>query len=115
MTYARHVMEKVDTRGFFEVLFDFGFRHFIAVRLAGVIYGLLLAVGALYALIWIVGAFQVSVLYGLLTLLVLAPLGFILYAMIARVYLEIVIALVRVAENTGEILTLLRQKANPEA
>ncbi len=104
-------MEKVEPTSFLGALFDFSFRHFIAVRLAGLIYGLALAVGAIYALIAIAGAFQASTGYGLLTLVVLAPLGFILYAIVARVYLEIVIALVRVAENTGEILASLRQRS----
>ena len=47
---------------------------------------------------------------GVLTLLVLAPLGFLLYAVAVRVGLEALVSLIRIAENTREIRDALRKE-----
>ena len=46
----------------------------------------------------------------LFTLLVLAPLGFLLYAVAVRVGLEALVSLIRIAENTREIRDALRKE-----
>ncbi|GGM92536.1 hypothetical protein GCM10007092_02040 [Thermus composti] len=100
----------MDAKGFFQALLDFSFEHFVTVRLVGVIYALALAAGVVYALIAVVGAFETSPGFGVLTLLILAPLGLFLYAVAVRVALEATVALLRVAENTREIRDLLKEK-----
>ncbi len=109
MEVNRSELER-QAKGFFQALFDFSFQHFIAIRLTGVIYVLALLVGVIWSLNNIARAFEVSSGYGVFTLLVLAPLGFLLYAIAVRVLLEMVIALVQVAENTRAILEALHQQ-----
>jgi len=45
-----------------------------------------------------------------LRLVVLAPLGFLLYAIWVRILLEASVSLIRVAQNTSDILEELRKK-----
>jgi signal transduction histidine kinase len=88
-------------RGFFKSLFDFSFSSFITVRLIKVIYALFIAGSALFALAFVASAFRASALFGLFMLLIVAPVLFFFYVIIARVYLELVVAIFRIAENTS--------------
>ncbi len=91
-------------RGFFSSLFDFSFSSFVTVRLIKVIYALFIAGSGFFALLFVVTAFARSTLFGLFVLLIGAPVIFFLYVILARVYLELVVAIFRIAENTS-ILT----------
>lgn len=88
-------------RGFFASLFDFSFSSFVTVRLIKVIYALFIAGSAVFALLFVASAFQASVLFGLFVLLIVAPVLFFFYVILARVYLELVVAIFRIAENTS--------------
>ncbi len=88
-------------RGFFKSLFDFSFSSFVTVRLIKVIYALFIAGSALLALVFVASSFRASVFAGLFTLLIIAPVLFFLYVILARVYLELVVAIFRIAENTS--------------
>jgi len=88
-------------RGFFQSLFDFSFSSFITIRLIKVIYALFIAASAFFALILVAGAFSASAVLGLLALLIAAPVLFFFYVILARVYLELVVAIFRIAENTS--------------
>jgi small-conductance mechanosensitive channel len=100
-------------QGFFQALFDLSFRRFITLRLTGILYAIAaiaLALGGLYALGWSLAGFGESLGQGLLRLVVLAPLGFLLYAIWVRILLEASVSLIRVAQNTSDILEELRKK-----
>lgn len=92
------------SESFFAALFDFSFRHMIAPRIAGILFMLAIAGGAIMSLYDVGMAFDISVGAGLATLFILVPIGFSLYVIFVRVALEAVIAMVRVAENTTELL-----------
>jgi len=102
--------EHIDVQGFFQALFDLSFRRFITLRLTGILYAIALALGGLYALGWGLAGFGESLGQGLLRLVVLAPLGFLLYAIWVRILLEASVSLIRVAQNTSDILEELRKK-----
>lgn len=88
-------------RGFFASLFDFSFSSFITIRLIKVIYALFIAGSAVFALLFVASAFRASALFGLFVLLIVAPVLFFFYVILARVYLELVVAIFRIAENTS--------------
>ena len=81
-------------------VFDFSFRDFVTLKLIRFLYGLSLFFSGIAALIM---GFQGSVGYGILSL-ILSPLIFLILAFISRVYLEIIIVLFRIEENTAELL-----------
>ena len=89
-------------QGFFGKLFDFSFSSFVTPSIIQLVYGIFLVVAGLGALALIVVGLAAGPAEGIL-LLIISPLVFLFYAIIARIYLEIVIVLFRVAESTSEI------------
>ena len=92
-----------ETAGFFKALFDFSFRSFVTARFAAVIYGialLLIGIGAVIGVVMALITMTQEPLAGflfLLLVLVLAPF----YLLLTRLTLELYVATVRTAENTG--------------
>lgn len=87
-----------------KALFDLSFTRFIAPSIAKIVYILIMVLIAVGYLIVVVAAFQSSLVLGLLTMLVIGPLVAIVYLVLARVGLESLIATIRTAENTGELV-----------
>jgi len=104
-------------KGFFGSLFDFSFKHFVSRRLAGIFYAVglvIIGILALVALIATVGSGFVTIvtpyaggaLAGVLIILggvVAVPIATILAVIILRVWIEAVVALIAVAENTASL------------
>ncbi len=91
-------------RGFFGSLFDFSFNSFVTSKIIGVLYIISVVLLALVSILWIVAAFNQSAVFGAVTLLILAPLFFLLSVIYIRVLLEVAIVLFRILENTSEIV-----------
>lgn len=92
--------------GLFNGLFDFSFETLITPKVIAVIYGLFLAllalcfVGGLGVTIMTVARGQI--LQGL-GMLILLPIGTLLWLVLGRVYFELVIVLFKVAQDADEI------------
>lgn len=89
--------------GMVSLLTDLGFRRFVTPRLVRTIYLLSLVAAGIGAFTWVRGGFAESFSRGLFTL-VTGPLAFLLYALVARVGLEFVLAVIRIAENTDKMV-----------
>jgi len=89
--------------GMFSLLTDLGFKRFVTPRLVRTIYLLSLAAAGIGAFAWVREGFAESFTRGLFTL-VTGPLAFFLYALVARVCLEFVLAVIRIAENTDKLV-----------
>jgi hypothetical protein len=85
--------------GFLGALFDFGFTSFVTPKVVKVLYPLIMVFTGLTALAFVAGAFHASTGLGFLTLLVLAPLFFLVVTAIYRILLEFFIVIFRVAED----------------
>ncbi len=94
-----------------DAVLDFSFSRFVTPRLIRTLYGLTLLAAALSAVTWMFSGFSSSLLYGLFTLIT-APLAFLIYVLSARVMMEVVLALFRIAEH---IETLSRQAPRTSA
>ncbi len=92
------------TKGFFGSLFDFSFTALVTSKVIKILYGLSIVGAAFVAIAIIVGAFNNSVGLGLVTLIIGAPLLFLIYVIYARVLLEIIIVIFRIMEHTAEIV-----------
>ncbi len=100
-------------KSFFNLLLDFSFQEFVTTRLIKVMYAILLALIAVATLFGLVAALigmRDSVLTGL-GLLCLTPLVALLYVIGARVWMELIIVVFRIAENMSELVRLQRQEA----
>jgi hypothetical protein len=88
--------------GFFAALFDFSFSEFITTKIIKVLYILaIIAIGLIALGFFIAAASQggANIVFGL----IIAPIFFLLYVILTRVWLEIIIVLFRIAEYTREI------------
>ena len=91
-----------DKKNFVEDLFDFTFSEFITTRLIKVLYGIGVFFAGIAAIVLIVSGFSQSAGVGFL-FLVFSPIVFFFITIIFRVYLELIIVLLRIAEYTRDI------------
>jgi hypothetical protein len=87
---------------FFTRLFDFTFTHFVTPSLIKILYILSLIVIGLGFLVIVIAGFTQGFLNGLLGL-IFGGIGAVIYVILARLWLEIVIVLFRIEENTERI------------
>ncbi|MFN0057185.1 MAG: DUF4282 domain-containing protein [Planctomycetota bacterium] len=97
----------MDKKTFFGALFDFSFTEFVTTRLIKLIFGLSILLAGFSALALVITSFAAGTL-AVLGALVVAPIVFLLYVIVARVWLEVVIALFKVAEHTSRIPEVAR-------
>ena len=91
-------------KGLFGSLFDISFRSLVTTKIIKVVYVLYMIAIGLIALGFIVSAFHASSAAGLLVLLIGAPVGSLIYLIFGRVWLEVVIVLFRIMENTQQLV-----------
>lgn len=96
---------------FFQALLDFSFSRFVATKVVGIIYFLAILFIALITLIIISAGFGNGFLSGLGSL-ILAPIVALVYLLLARVGLESLIAGIRTAENSAQILEYLKRSSD---
>ena len=89
--------------GFLKGLFDTRFGTLITPKIIRVLYILTIIVLAHVAISFIIGAFNNSVGWGIAVLVVFAPLGFLLYLIVARIWLELVIVAFKINESAQQI------------
>lgn len=94
------------SKGFFAGLFDFTFENLVALKVIKVLYGLFLLALAL-GILGGLGTSVISVVNGQvlagLGMLVLLPIGALLYLILGRVYFELIIVAFKMAEDLDEI------------
>jgi hypothetical protein len=84
------------------ILTDLSFKRFVTPRLVRLIYFISLIAAALSALAWMISGFKTGVIYGLFTIAT-GPVAFFIYMLTARVVLEFMLAVFRIAENTEKL------------
>jgi hypothetical protein len=104
-------MTPANQKGFFGSLFDFSFTHYVTPKIIKIIFGLVIVVSALGALVVAIAAFAHNIVLGFFVLIIIAPLIFFVYVILYRVFLEVVMAVFTIAENT----TALVGASNPSA
>ena len=98
----------MEPKGFLASLFDTSFSSLVTPRVIKFIYIISMVVIGLAALFWIGAAFSQSAAFGLLVLVIAAPIVSLLYLIYTRVLLEVIIALFRIMEYNAELVTLQR-------
>jgi hypothetical protein len=99
-----------EVQGLLSSLFDLSFTTFITSKLIKVLYAMAIAFAALVATALLVSGFSQGALVGLL-MLVVAPVVFLATVIYARVLLEIMIVVFRMAEHLAEIARQGRRAA----
>jgi hypothetical protein len=91
-----------NAKSFLGALFDFSFTEFVTTRIIKVLFGIAIFLSAVVTIFYIAGSFASSVPLGIL-ILILSPIIFLIYVILARVWLEVIIVLFRIAEHVGEM------------
>lgn len=89
-------------KGFLAKLFDLSFSEFIAVDIAGVLYGLGIVLIGLGCIVGLFAGLSQGMGPGL-GALIFMPIVFLLYVVFFRIALESFVATIRTAENTSRI------------
>ena len=90
-------------KGFFQSLFDLEFKELITKRVISVLFAISIIVSALFALGIIIDGFTDSFFWGLIKLIIVAPLVFLLQVIFARVVLEVVVVIFNISQNIAKI------------
>ncbi len=93
----------MEEKGFFARLFDLSFNEFITTKIIKVLYIIAIIGAAVGALFVLFGGFASRSFMGAVMGLILAPLAFLLYVIMARVWMEVLIVMFRIAEHTAKI------------
>ncbi len=88
-----------ESRSFLSSLFDVSFSQFIITSLIKVLFILGIIVSVIYAVALIAGGFSNSVSTGILAL-IFSPIAFLLMVIVIRVWLELILIVFRIEENT---------------
>jgi hypothetical protein len=89
----------MDNNGFLKNLFDTSFSEFLTTKIIRVIYIIGIAFCAVVALIFLFSGDQ-----NFLVRLIGAPLAFFLYVILLRVWLEVVMVIFKIADNTDKMV-----------
>lgn len=90
-------------KGFVGSLFDFGFNSFVTPKVVKVVYVLIMAGLALAELGYLIFAFKTSMVFGIISLVILCPLSFFVYLALWRILLELFIVIFRIADDIRSI------------
>lgn len=93
----------------FSAIFDFSFTEFISIDLIRVLYVFAFVVAGLAMVGTIFAGFSNSFMWGIGSI-IMAPVVFFLIVFMARIMLEMLVVLFRIAENTKEAAENTRAK-----
>jgi hypothetical protein len=102
-------------KGFFASLFDTSFTSLITTKIVKALYILSMVLIGIGALVLIIAAFAAKPAVGVIVLVVVAPIYVLVYLIWTRVFLELVIVLFRIMENTQALVEQGRGLANAPA
>ncbi len=88
--------------GVLGAMFDLSFSEFVTTRVIRILYILGMVVAGLLTLTLIGSAFSSGFMVGLVAL-ILSPVLFLIYTLLARIWCEMIIVVFRIAENTGRL------------
>jgi len=95
-------------------LFDISFSSLVTPKVVKFVYVLSMVLIGLLAVVFVLAAFRANAGVGVLTLFVLAPAVSLLYLTYTRMFLEFLIALFRIMENSDQLVALGRSERAPD-
>ena len=105
----------MEQKGLIASLFDLSFTEFVTTRIVKFLYILGILAAGIGGLAIVASGFSSGSGAAGAASLIVAPLAFLGYVMAARIWLEVVIVLFRIAENTGRLVELQQGEGTTEA
>ena len=93
----------MENKGFFGGLFDLSFTEFVTTRVIKALYVIAIVIAAVFALGLLISGIAKGGAIAFLAV-IFSPIAFFLYVLMARIWLEVIIVLFRIAENTGRLV-----------
>jgi len=103
----------MEVKGFFGSLFDFSFTEFITPRIIKLLFVLAIIISAIFALMLFVAGISQGGREAFLAIIG-APLLFLLYVIMARVWLEVIMVMFHIADNTDKLVESPDTQATPD-
>ena len=101
----------MENHGFFKRLFDLSFKEFVTTKIVTFIFIITIIVGGLAAIGILIKGLSSGGGIAFASL-ILAPIVFFLYVLGSRIFLEVIIVLFRIAENTTRLVELKQENKN---
>jgi hypothetical protein len=92
----------MEEKGFFGKLFDLSFSEFITISIIKVLYVIAIILSAIWALVVLISGFTRGV-GSAIAGIILAPIVFFISVLLARIWMEVIMVLFKIAENTGKM------------
>ena len=113
----------MEEKGFFGKLFDFSFEEFVTPTIIKVVYAIILVVIGIVSLVALIAALSSGEAGSIITAIVVVPVLALLYLILARIWMEVVVVIFRIAgpvQDSSETLLrieqlLARQGGSPPA
>lgn len=86
-------------KGFIGSLFDMSFDHYVTPKIISIVYVIFMVVIGFSSLTYAFSGFAEGTTYGIVTLIT-SPIVFLLGLIVVRIYCEVMIALIKIAQNT---------------
>ena len=104
----------MEDKGFVGALFDLSFSEFVTTKLIKILYILLLIIILIGLVVGLVTSFvslfsRGGFLSGLMGL-IFTPIGALIWVIMARVWMELIIVVFRIAENTTDLVQMKKQQ-----
>lgn len=93
----------MEVKGFFGSLFDLSFTEFITPRIIKLLFVLAIIIAAIFALFMLVAGIANGGGSAFLAIIG-APLLFLIYVIMARVWLEVIMVMFHIADNTDKLV-----------
>ena len=103
----------MEDKGFFGALFDMSFSEFVIIKFIRILYIILLLLIAIGLVVGVIGGF-VSMFtdsFGAgLWKIIAAPIGAIISVVMTRIWLEVLVVVFRIAENTTDLVQMKKSE-----
>lgn len=92
----------LQVRAVLDLVLDLSFKRFVTPRLLRMLYVLSLLAALFYAITYMFSGFEKGALAGMFQMIT-APIAFLLYLIVARVTVELILAIFRIAEKIAPL------------
>jgi hypothetical protein len=96
--------------GLLRALFNLSFNQWVSLRLVKFLYGLSILSAGLIAIFFVMMGFKISIWFGIFSLLIGAPLTFLLIVIYSRIFLETILVIFRMADHMNETTMTNREE-----
>jgi hypothetical protein len=93
----------MEEKGFLATIFDFSFSEFVTTKVIKFLLGLAMVGVGIWVIVMIITGFASDAWWMGLIFLILSPVIYLILMLLARIYLELIIVIFRIAEDLNKI------------